>query len=135
MRLAAAALAVVGAALVIAALATAGGGDDDEPGPSAGRVQAEGTTGEPPRGQAVFAEQGCGSATTFGPANATGVIAPDLTTSLDGRSEAYIRTSIVAPSADVAPNYGDMMPPDYAKRIAPAELDALVAFLAAGSRR
>jgi mono/diheme cytochrome c family protein len=124
-RIAAAALAVVGAALVIAALATAGGGD--EPGP----MQA----GEPPRGLAVFAEQGCGSCHAFKPANATGTLAPDLTTSLEGRSEEYIRRSIVAPSAEVAPDYGDMMPPDYATRIAPADLDALVAFLAARSRR
>ena len=134
MRPAAAALAAVGAALVIAALATAGGGGD-EPGQSAGRVQVEGTTGEPPRGLAVFAAQGCGSCHSFKPANAQGILAPDLTLSLAGRSKEYIRTSIVAPSAEVAPNYGDMMPPDYAQRITPADLDALVAFLAEGSRR
>ena len=124
MRLAAAALAVVGAALVIAAFATAGGG---------GNGRAGGASDPPPRGLAVFAAQGCGSCHAFAPANATGMLAPDLTASLAGRSEEYIRTSIVAPSAEVAPGYGDMMPPDYAQRIAPADLDALVAFLAEGS--
>jgi mono/diheme cytochrome c family protein len=134
-KLAAAALAVVGVALVVAALATAGGGgnsDDGDLGDTGGRVQVA-ETDRPPRGLEVWAAQGCGSCHTFRPANSHGVMAPDLTASLAGRDEAYIRTSIVAPSAEVAPNWGDMMPPDFAKRIAPDDLDALVAFLADGS--
>jgi mono/diheme cytochrome c family protein len=131
-RLAAAALAVVGAALVIVALATAGGGGKEQP---AGRVQSAGTTGEAAPGLAVWAEQGCGSCHAFKPANATGMLAPNLTSSLEGRSKEFIRTSIVAPSAEIAPNYGDMMPEDFAQRIAPEDLDALVAFLYEGARR
>jgi hypothetical protein len=130
-RLAAAALAVVGAALVIVALATAGGGEEQP----AGRVQSAGTTGEAAPGLAVWAEQGCGSCHAFKPANATGMLAPNLTTSLEGRGKEFIRTSIVAPSAEIAPNYGDMMPEDFVQRIAPEDLDALVAFLYEGSRR
>jgi len=126
-RLAAAALAVVGAALVIAALATAGGGGKEQP---AGRVQSAGTTGEAPPGLAVWAEQGCGSCHTLRAANAQGMLAPDLDLALEGRSKEFIRTSIVAPSAEIAPNYGDMMPDDFARRIAPDDLDALVDYLA-----
>jgi cytochrome c553 len=131
-KVAAAALAVVGAALLVAAFATAGGAR--EPG-HAGRIQRVNAADRPPPGLEVWAAQGCGSCHAFRPANATGGLAPDLTTSLQGRGEAYIRTSIVAPSAELAPNYGDMMPPDFAKRIAPGDLDALVAFLADGSSR
>ena len=134
MRIAAAVLAVVGAALVVAALATAGGGGEGEPA-DAGRIQRVDAADRPPSGLEVWAAQGCGSCHGFEPANATGTLAPNLTRSLAGRSEEYIRTSIVAPSAEVAPNYGDMMPPGFAKRIAPADLDALVAFLAEGSSR
>ena len=79
---------------MIAALATAGGGGD-EPGRSAARVQVEGTTGEPPRGLAVFAAQGCGSCHAFEPANAKGCSRPTSRARSTGRSKEYIRTSIV----------------------------------------
>ena len=34
------------------------------------------------------------------------------------------------PGAELAPNYGDVMPDDFAKRISPGDLRALVDFLA-----
>ena len=124
MRWAAVAAVAVGAALVVAALAT--GGRDDDPPPRAPAV-----ADAQPRGLAVWAAQGCGSCHTFAPANAQGVMGPDLALSLDGRSKEYIRTSIVAPDAEVAAGWsGGAMPPDFAERIAPEDLDALVDFLA-----
>jgi len=125
-RRAALAALVVGAALVVAALATRDG--EDEPAPSAPAAAAD-----EPRGLAVWAAQGCGSCHTFGPANAQGAVGPDLELSLDGRSEQYIRTSIVAPDAETATGWEvGAMPTDYAERIAPEDLDALVDFLAGG---
>ena len=115
------------AALVMVALATAGGGGKEQP---AGRVQSAGTTGETPRGLVVWAEQGCGSCHTLRAANAQGMVGPDLDLALEGRSREFIHTSIVAPYAEIAPEYGDNMPDDFAKRIAPDDLDALVDYLA-----
>jgi cytochrome c oxidase subunit 2 len=124
---AALAVAALGAVLVGVALATAGGGTDPGPGaaPAAG--------GSEPPGLAVFREQGCGSCHTFAPAGATGAMAPDLTLFLDGKPAEYIRESIVDPAAAAEPGWsGDTMPQDYAERMTPQELDALVAFLADG---
>jgi hypothetical protein len=48
----------------------------------------------------------------------------------------YIKESIVAPNKVAAAGYGTgMMPDDYAARIAPDDLDALVSFLLANARR
>ncbi len=128
MKWAALAVAVLGAVLVGVALATAGG--DAEPGPAA--TPAAASASGPP-GLAVFAAQGCGSCHTFAPAEATGTIGPDLTLSLDGKPAEFIRESIVDPAAAAEPGWsGETMPQGYAERMTPQELDALVAFLAAG---
>jgi mono/diheme cytochrome c family protein len=126
-RRAAFAVAVLGAVLVAVALVTAGGDD------------GRGTNATPPAGSsappglAVFQAQGCGSCHAFAPAAATGTMAPDLTVSLDGKPEEYIRQSIVDPAAAAEPGWsGGTMPQDYAERMTARELDALVAFLAAG---
>jgi mono/diheme cytochrome c family protein len=125
---AALAVGVLGAVLVGVALATAGGGS--EPGPEGATNAA---TGSAPPGLAVFAAQGCGSCHTFDPAEATGTMAPDLTVTLDGKPAGFIRESIVDPAAAAEPGWsGDTMPQDYEERMTPQELDALVAFLAAG---
>jgi mono/diheme cytochrome c family protein len=90
------------------------------------------TTGD--RGAAVFVEQGCGSCHTFAPANARGGIAPDLALSLRGRSRDYVLESIVLPNKGIAQGWSPgMMPDDFAQRIAPADLDPLVAYLMKGA--
>jgi cytochrome c553 len=128
-RWAAAAALALGAALVVLALATAGGDDGGGAAPSPVAAAAE----APPRGLEVWAAHGCGSCHAFEPANAQGEIAPDLTVSLDGKPAAFIRESIVDPSAAAEPGWsGDTMPQDFAARMTPQELDALVAFLAEG---
>jgi mono/diheme cytochrome c family protein len=109
--------------------AFAGGGGSDAPPAS---VSTRAATGD--RGAAVFVEQGCGSCHTFAPANARGGIGPDLALSLNGKSRDYVLGSIVAPD-EVVP-YGwnpGTMPADFARRIAPEDLDPLVAYLMKGA--
>jgi cytochrome c oxidase subunit 2 len=121
--LAAGGLACAGAAMTIAAFA--GGGHAEAPAPK---------TPAGDRGAAVFAEQGCGSCHTFAPANARGGIGPDLALSLNGKSRDYVLESIVAPDRDVAYGWSPgMMPGDFAQRIAPEDLDPLVAYLMKGA--
>ena len=65
-------------------------------------------------------------------AGETGEIAPDLTHIGAIRDENYIRRSILDPNADIAKGYeADMMPADYGERLAAAELEMLVKYLAA----
>jgi len=121
--LAAGGLACVGAAMTIAAFA--GGGTPQTP-------PAPAPTGD--RGAAVFAEQGCGGCHTFAPANARGGIGPDLALSLNGKSRDYVLESIVAPNRVVAAGWNaQVMPDDFARRIAPEDLDPLVAYLMKGA--
>jgi cytochrome c oxidase subunit 2 len=120
MRLLAGALVVAAAALAVVAF-TAGGADEEAPAPRAAAVHG---------GQDVWVQQGCGSCHRLAAANSTGTIGPDLESTLRGRPAAYIEASIVAPQAQTTPGWGvGMMPDDYATRIAPADLDALVTFL------
>jgi len=131
--LAAGGLACVGAAMTIAAFAGGGsssGATTTPTAPSAARAAAA-TTGD--RGAEVFAEQGCGGCHTFAPANARGGIGPDLALSLNGKSRDYVLESIVAPNRVVAAGWNDLMPADFAQKIAPEDLDPLVAYLMKGA--
>ena len=129
MKWAALAAAVLGAVLVGVAVATAGGGGGAGPDPAAAPAADRAP------GLAVFAAQGCGSCHTFAPAGATGTMAPDLGASLDGKPAGFIRESIVDPAAAAEPgSIGATMPPDYAERMTPEELDALIGFLATPPR-
>jgi cytochrome c553 len=123
---AAGALACAAAAMAAVALAT-GGGDD----------RAAVSTPAPERalrdGKAVWAANGCGSCHTFAPADARATLGPNLAATLKGMPASYIRESIVDPGKVAAAGYTTgMMPEDYAARIPPAELEQLVAFIAAG---
>ena len=122
--LAAGGLACAGAAMTIAAFA--GGGE---------ATPTTGASAGPARdGLAVWIENGCGSCHTFAPANARGGLGPDLALSLHGKDSNYVLQSIVAPNAVIAPGWsGDMMPDDFAQRIAPEDLDPLVAYLMNGA--
>jgi mono/diheme cytochrome c family protein len=126
--LAAAGLACAGAAMTIAAFAGAGS-DSDSPAAHRSAAQA------PRSGLTVWIEQGCGSCHTFAPANAHMTLGPDLQFSLHGKSRNYVRESIVQPSKHASPGWGTgAMPEDFAQRIAPADLDALVDFIIDGVR-
>jgi cytochrome c oxidase subunit 2 len=88
--------------------------------------------GEAPDGKAIFTgEAGCGGCHALADAGTTGGTGPDLDESLAGKDEAYIEQSIVDPSARIAEGFSDgIMPPNFGDTLAPAELDALVKYLA-----
>jgi len=130
MRLVAGALAL--AAVVMLVLAFATGGEDEPPRTAAGPPAA--AAADP--GLAVWTEHGCGSCHTFAAAGATGTLGPDLASNLKGMPAADVKESIVAPGAATAAGYTiGAMPEDYAARIPPEDLDALVGFLVANARR
>jgi mono/diheme cytochrome c family protein len=120
------------AAVVMGVLAFTAGGE-----PAAPPSTATPVAGVPAsRGLEVWLAQGCGSCHTLAAANAHGVIAPDLASSLKGVPASYIKEGIVAPNKTAAAGYSaGMMPEDYAARIAPDDLDRLVDFLKASARR
>jgi cytochrome c oxidase subunit II len=81
-------------------------------------------------GRAVFADNNCGSCHTLADAGTNGTVGPNLDDGLAGRDEAFVRTSIVDPEAEIADGYqGGIMPPNYEQTLAPDELDALVTYL------
>jgi mono/diheme cytochrome c family protein len=124
--LAAGALASAGAACTIAAFAAQG----SDPPPT-----TRAAAGTDP-GLGVWLEQGCGSCHAFKPAGSTGPIGPDLQKSLRGKSHDYVMESIVLPHKKFAAGFStDIMPDDYARRIAPEDLEPLVRFLMDGARR
>jgi cytochrome c553 len=120
------ALVVAAVALAVVAFTTS---DDEEP------AQRAAATPEPTAvahsdGQGVWVEHGCGSCHRLDAAGSTGTLGPDLALSLHGMPAAYIKESIVAPSKAAAAGWdAGMMPEDYATRIPPDDLDALVQFL------
>jgi cytochrome c oxidase subunit II len=73
----------------------------------------------------------CGSCHTLADAGTAGQTGPDLDKVLAGKSPAFIKESIVDPNAEIAKGYGkDIMPANFKDVLTPAELDALVAYLA-----
>jgi cytochrome c oxidase subunit 2 len=83
-------------------------------------------------GKTIFtsADGNCKACHTLSDAGATGSIGPNLDTVLKGKDEAFIKQSIVDPSAEIAPGYTDgIMPPNYGQTLQPAQIDALVKYL------
>ena len=82
-------------------------------------------------GQTVFTDTGCGSCHALADAGTAGGVGPDLDESLAGREAPFIEQSIVDPEAEIAEGYSaGLMPPNYGDTLQPAELDALVEYLA-----
>jgi hypothetical protein len=130
--LAAGGLACAGAAMTIAAFA-GGGSAQDSPPATAPTTQTRAAVTAANDGLHVWIANGCGGCHTFEAASSSAPIGPDLGRSLQGKDRAYVMRAIVAPNADVAPNYtGGGMPEDFAQRIAPDDLDRLVDFIVAG---
>ena len=97
------------------------GGGDEETGAGAGA----------PDGKAVFTDNGCGTCHALADAGTAGGTGPALDESLKGQDEAKIEEGIVDPSAEIADGFQDgLMPPNYESTLQPAELDALVKYLA-----
>lgn len=92
------------------------------------------------QGKALFTQFGCGGCHTFAPANATATIGPDLATANQAAKAdhntplaAYVRQSITDPNAYISPGYhSGIMPTYYASKLSAAQIQALVAFIAAG---
>jgi cytochrome c oxidase subunit II len=100
---------------------TTGGGADEETGAGAGA----------PDGKTIFTDNGCGGCHALADAGTAGGVGPSLDEQLPGKDEAFIEESIVDPSAEVAEGFSDgLMPPNYGDSLQPAELDALVKYLA-----
>ncbi len=70
---------------------------------SKGVEKRKSATGDPARGQAVYAKNGCAGCHLVG--NQGSVYGPDLSRIGSSRSLDYLRESIVHPSADIQPEY------------------------------
>ncbi len=128
---AAALLACAAAGMAVAAFAA--GGEEQRAVATAPTVAPE--PAAPRDGEAVWVANGCGSCHAFAAAGAKGEIGPNLSATLKGMPASYIRASIVAPAKVAAAGYTTgMMPEDYAARMTPGELEALVAFIRSGVR-
>jgi len=88
-------------------------------------------------GKTVFVNNGCNGCHTFEPAGASGTVGPDLDKlpALARKAgkplDAFIRQSIVDPSAYVEPGYPNAMPGTFAS-LPKEQLDALVKYLSGG---
>ena len=102
---------------------------EEDPPPQSGPAD-DTSSGED--GEAIFVSNGCGGCHTLAEqADATGTIGPNLDEALVDKDTAFIETSIVDPGSEVEEGYPDgVMPQDYGTSIAPADLDALVQYLA-----
>ena len=101
------------------------GEDEEAPGEETGEGAGV------PDAQAVFTDNGCGGCHALEDAGTTGGAGPNLDESLAGKDAAYIEEGIVAPDAEIAPGFSEgIMPPNYEETLTPAELDALVEYLA-----
>ena len=93
-----------------------GGGSGDE--------QAAG-----PNGEQLFTSAGCAGCHALAAAGSTAQVGPDLG-KLSNADAAFIRTSIVDPSAEVAAGFEDgVMPENFGEQLSQEELDALVKYL------
>ena len=107
-------------------------------------TSAGGGAGDAAAGKAVFAANGCGGCHTFGPANATGAVGPDLDKApasdakADGNMEleAFIKESITSPDAYIAKGYTKgVMPGDFGSKLSSTQVNDLVAFILSGTAK
>ena len=110
---------------------TAGSDAPEEAAAGGDTTAAETTTSASVDGAQVFTSAGCTGCHTLADAGSTGSTGPDLDGALKGEDDAFIRTSIIDPNADIAKGYPpDVMPQTYEDQLSPEELDALVSYLA-----
>lgn len=82
-------------------------------------------------GEVLFADQGCAGCHVLKAAGATGTVGPDLDAVLAGADVAFIEQSILDPEAEVEKGFPEgVMPSDFEQQLSPAELDAIVQFIA-----
>jgi len=103
-----------------------------------------GTNGSAAAGKTVFSSSSCATCHTFGPANATGKIGPDLdkAPAADAKADhnmslaAFIKQSIVDPNAYIAKGFTKgIMPTTFGKSLSSKQLSDLVAFILSGTAK
>ncbi|MDA0179904.1 cytochrome c oxidase subunit II [Solirubrobacter phytolaccae] len=80
-------------------------------------------------GKGLFTSNGCGGCHTLADAGTNATVGPNLDEVLAGKDEAFIKTSIEDPSAEIANGYSDTMPKDYGQRLGADGVDALAKYL------
>ena len=87
-------------------------------------------------GQQIFVSgtpggaQACGSCHTLSAAGTSGTVGPNLDKALTSDPPAPTRESIVDPNKEIVPGYrANVMPPNYATALTPAQLDAVVNYV------
>jgi mono/diheme cytochrome c family protein len=103
-------------------------------------AEAAAPAGDPAKGKALFAAQGCSSCHTFKPAGAHGTVGPDLDhVAADaekanrGSLDEYVHESIADPNAYVVPGFPKGTMPSFST-LKPEEVDDLVAFVTGGEK-
>lgn len=99
--------------------------------------QVAGTGVKPPKltSEQLFVSS-CGSCHTLAAAGTSGTTGPDLDAALADMSTAEIKTSIIDPSAKIAPGYQDgIMPQTFGTSINQKDLAALVQYLFTSTRK
>jgi cytochrome c551/c552 len=86
--------------------------------------------------KAIFTSAGCGACHTFTPAGTSGTIGPNLDTAPEKDAKAtnmplaaFVKESIVKPSAYLSPGYKDLMPKTFGSSLSAAKIDALVNYI------
>jgi len=101
-----------------------------------------GAAGDPANGKTIFTgSAGCGGCHALAAAGTTGAVGPALD-DLSGSAQkagqpldAFIKTSIVDPSAFVAEGYPDgVMPTNFGSTLSASDIDDLVAFISASQK-
>jgi mono/diheme cytochrome c family protein len=132
-------------ALAAVCLALAGCGGDQVVTPTAEEVQGTLPTEQPvsggdtAAGRELFTGQGCNSCHTYGPADSTGTVGPNLDNLAEDAEKAdqgslaeYTAASIKNPDAYVVPGFSAGVMPAY-DELSDEQLADLVAFLTQGS--
>jgi cytochrome c oxidase subunit 2 len=108
-----------------------GGTQAQAPAPSGGGGGGGSATAVALGKQTFSGAGGCGACHKLADAGSTGTTGPDLDQTLKGKTPAFIKTSIVDPNAFVEKGYPpNVMPPNFAQQLTPAQIDGLVAYLA-----
>jgi cytochrome c oxidase subunit II len=103
---------------------TAGGGGGGAAAPANGKQLF--TAGDADTGATA-----CGSCHTLADAGTKATTGPDLDKGLKGKDPAFIKQSILQPSAEITPGYQDgIMPNNFGDTLSPEQVDALVQYLA-----
>jgi mono/diheme cytochrome c family protein len=75
------------------------------------------------------ADPACSTCHTYGPADSTADVGPNLDDALQGQSPEAILESIVNPSGEITAGFSDLMPKEYGQQLSEQQLADLVAFL------